>query len=214
MGYVAVYVNPPGMGTVSQNRSGAQLTLTATPAAGQKFSHWKTIVVMPADWNAAHGRPNTPMVTERILSNPLSDSIDPRAISDEYYAYFVPTSTPPPIMHTVSVRVIGQGSIKIEPPGITTTSSSDTQIRQGYTVELYATPAPGWILKHWSTGETSSHISVFYDRSKDAILATFIQSPTTPPPPATDWKKLAMYGAGVLFGLGILGSAMKRRSRA
>ncbi|HQN68920.1 MAG TPA: protein phosphatase 2C domain-containing protein, partial [Anaerolineaceae bacterium] len=73
-------------------------------------------------------------------------------------------------MYTLTVNTEGQGTVTLTPSG--------GNYPSGSVVTLKATPASGWKLASWSTGETTSTITVKMDSNK-TISAKFVKEAAT-----------------------------------
>jgi uncharacterized repeat protein (TIGR02543 family) len=78
------------------------------------------------------------------------------------------TVTTAPVQHTLTVNVVGSGSVALDPPGGTYDA--------GTVVQLTATPDPGWIFTGWSgaLSGTANPASLTMDANK-SVTATFQQ---------------------------------------
>ncbi|UCF12932.1 MAG: hypothetical protein JSW06_01410, partial [Thermoplasmatales archaeon] len=136
-------VSVVGSGSVNLNPpggiypSGTVVTLTAVPAAGWTFSHW---------------------------SGDLSGSSNPETITMN--GNKVVTAHFTQDQYTLTVSVVGNGSVTLNPPGGTYLS---------YTVvTLTANADPGWTFSHWSGNLSGSNNpeNITMDGNK-TVIATF-----------------------------------------
>lgn len=139
--------------------AGTQVTLTATPAAGQLFQAWG---------GACSGSGSTCTVT-------MSEA---RNVS----AVFVPA---PPASFVLTVAVIGSGAVRSAPAGIDCGSDCTEPYAANTPVQLTATPAMGQILQSWSGACTGSQLTCTLTMNEArSVTATFVASPGgggTPP---------------------------------
>ncbi len=142
-------VNVVGNGSVTKNPDhltyiyGDTVQLTASPAAGWAFTGW---------------------------SGALSGSTNPANLAMDGNKTVTATFTR--IQHTLTVTVVGSGSVTKNP--------NQAAYDEGTVVQLTASPAVGWIFSGWSgdlAGSTSP-VNVTMDSNK-AITANFTQSAYT-----------------------------------
>jgi hypothetical protein len=133
-----------GSGTVTKNPNastydeGTQVTLTATPADGYYF----------AGWSGGYG-----------TTNPLTITVnDDISITATFEAV-------PPEQHTVTVTVVGSGTVTKNPNAST--------YDEGTQVTLTATPADGYYFAGWSGGYGTTNPLTITVNSDIAITATF-----------------------------------------
>jgi hypothetical protein len=142
-------VNVVGQGSVALNPpggtypSGTSVQLTANAATGWHFDHWS------GDLSGSTNPTNLVMDANK--------SVTATFVQDQY---------------TLTVNVVGQGSVALNPPGGTYPS--------GTSVQLTANAATGWHFDHWSgdlAGSTNP-ASIVMDSDK-SVTATFVQDEYT-----------------------------------
>jgi hypothetical protein len=79
----------------------------------------------------------------------------------------------PPVDHTLTVSVVGQGTVTSSPPGIDCGTDCSESYTENTVVDLTATPASGWQFSSWSgdcTGTGTCQVTMDQARS---VTATF-----------------------------------------
>ena len=147
--------------------AGTAVKLSASPAAGFKFSAWS---------GACAGAQECTLTSDANVA-----------------AQFDQLPPPPPGTRSLSVTAQGQGSVSSSPAGISCDggesqrrgSTCNATFSDGAQVQLTATPASGWQFSGFSgacSGQSCS-VTMSADRS---VSAAFTQIPPPPPPPPVD----------------------------
>lgn len=154
------------------------VTLTATPATGQRLQGWD---------GACAGQAATCSVTMDAA----------RSVS----ATFVPTAA---TTFTLGVSVVGSGAVSSQPVGISCGSSCSANYAAGASVVLTATPAQGQLLSAWSgacTGQAAT-CTVAMNAAR-TVTATFAAAP----PQARAWGTAALLESSNDFNVAGTGSS-------
>ena len=130
---------------------GATVTLTATPAAGYEFAGW---------------------------SGDLNGDQNPATIvMDEDKTIIATFEVPPPPEHTLTINIIGSGSVNLEPVPNSGTNTNAVYF-EGTEVTLTAVPDPGFEFAGWgnhlSGNNSSETLTINSDKN---VLAIFAELP-------------------------------------
>jgi uncharacterized repeat protein (TIGR02543 family) len=82
----------------------------------------------------------------------------------------VPPVNPPPVYYDLTVQIVGQGSVGLNPVG--------GHYLAGTVVTLTATPAEGWLFQGWSGDASGANVTVSITMNSDKdVTATFVAEP-------------------------------------
>jgi len=142
---LSVSINPLEGGSVSppsgsEYKLGTQVPLTVTPSPGYEFNHWSG--------------------TDDNSVNPTTVTMNSNRSITAYFSQL------PPLQHTLTINVSGQGT--------TNPSPGSHSYTDGYQVTITPSPASGYRFDHWSgdASGTSSTITVTMNSNK-RIVANF-----------------------------------------
>lgn len=118
------------------------------------------------------------------------------------WANFTANPPPPPVRHTLTVVVDGQGRVTSSPAGIACSGATcSSQFDPGASVTLTAAAATSWTFASWS-GACSGAAGCALTMNSDAQVTAHFNAP--PPPPATAHVIVAVSGRGQVTGVGIV----------
>lgn len=157
--------------------SGLPVTLTATPASGSSFSKWTGDVS------------TTTASVSLVLSGDLNAQAVFQLIANDGGTDKPPTSNTQ--NYSLAVQVVGSGTV---------TPNSGT-FTSGATVELVATPDPGFDFVGWSGDASGTDLATNVTFSKNLqVVATFAENQSGAPTPTTP---AGLCGAGMASSLGL-----------
>jgi len=109
--------------------------------------------------------------TVRAEAHPSAEDSGRKAYAFDVFMLQEEDGAPPPPQHDLTVNVVGNGSVDLDPPGGT--------YDEGTVVTLTAAPEPGWIFDSWSgdLGGSANPETLTMDAAK-SVTATFVELPS------------------------------------